>query len=173
MSVSANSQLDMVRDFHFHHGSLLVDNALDRKDDLVDVLAVDFFAVLESLHHVVDEVLGHFVLETHAVVVGLYNHGIEIKSLGRGGLITNLDGGEEGELAHNLLAFLQLESSILVVRIQSDTFFEVIECLLGLENGGSREATSIVRLDISAARPESQHLIIVPNEKRDYWTNKP
>ena len=51
-----------------HHGWLLVDNILHGQDDLESVLPVNLLAVLESLNHVVDELLCHLVAELDTIV---------------------------------------------------------------------------------------------------------
>lgn len=81
--IAANGQVDIVRDLHFHHGSLLVGDLLDRDDDLVDVFLVDLLAILEALNHVVNELLGHLAAKLHAIVVGLDRDGVDVESLGR------------------------------------------------------------------------------------------
>ena len=118
MCITADGQVNIVRDLHFDHGCFLVDNILDPNDDLVDVLLMEFLAVLESFRHVVNEFLGHdAILESYAVVGVLDEHVVKIETFGRGRFVADLDGGKEGHLAHNLLAFLQLEPCIFVVGV--------------------------------------------------------
>lgn len=146
MRVTADRQLDVLGNFHLHHGRLVVQKLLQGDDYLVDVFLVDLLPVLEPLRHVVDELLRHLLAEPHAVVALLDRHGVDVEALGRRGLVAHLDGGEEVELAHDLLAFRQLELGVLVVRVQLDALLEVLERLLGPEDGGLREASPVVGL---------------------------
>lgn len=140
--VAADGQLDIVRDRHLHHGRLVVHDLLNRQKDLVDIFLVDLLAVLEPLGHVVDKLLCHLLLEPHAVVIRLYRDRVDIKALGRGGLVADLDGSVEGELADDLPALVELELGVLVVRVELDALFEVLDSVLGSDNRGVGKATA-------------------------------
>lgn len=117
MSVTADRQLNIVRNFHLHHGRLIVQHLLRGNDYLVDIFLVDLLPVLEALRHVIDELLRHLVPEPRTVVAILDYHGVEVESLRRRGLILHLDGGEEVELPHDLLAFRELQLGVLIGRV--------------------------------------------------------
>lgn len=134
MGITADSQLDIVRDLNLDHGRLVVHELLDGNNDLVDIFAVDLLASLEPLDHVVNELLCHLVAQSHAVIARLDNHRVEVKPLGRGRLIADLNSGKECQLSDNLLAFFQLESCILVVRIEANAGLEVVDGLLGSQD---------------------------------------
>lgn len=131
VGITADSQLDSLGNFHLHHGGLVVYDFLDGNDDLVDVFLRKELAILESLNHVIDKFLRHLASELCSVIAILHDHGVQIKPLRSRWLIANFDGSEESQLAHNLLAFLQLESRILVVGVQPDTLLEVFNRILG------------------------------------------
>lgn len=61
MSITTDRQLNIIRDFHLNHSSFVVDDVLDRDNDLVNIFPVDLLAILEALHHIVNEFLCHFV----------------------------------------------------------------------------------------------------------------
>lgn len=148
MCVTADGQLHVFGDVHLNHGGLVVHNVSDGDNDLVDVFLVDELAVLEALDQVVDELLCHLVLlQAHAVVGGIYGHGIDIEPIGGGQLIADFNSGEEGELAHNLLALNKLELGILVIGGDLDAGLEVLDGLLGVQDGGVGGSATVVGLD--------------------------
>lgn len=71
---------------------------------------------------------------------------VNIETLSGGGLVTDLDGGEESKLAHNLLALDELELGILIAWVYLDARLEVPEGILGLENGGIGSSAAVVCL---------------------------
>lgn len=136
VGVATDCELDILGDINLDHGRLIVYNLLDGDNDLVDVLAVKELASLEPLDHVVNEFLCHGVSQPYTIVVILNNHRVQIKTSGSGRFVTNFDSGKEGELAHNLLAFFQFKSGILVVRVKPDTFLKVFDGFFRPEDGG-------------------------------------
>lgn len=149
MGITADCQLHVLGDVHLDHGGLVVHNVPDRNNDLVDVFLVDQFAVLETLDHVVDKLLCHLVLfQAHAVVGGIDSHRVDIETLGGGQLIADFDSGEEGELAHNLLALDKLELGILVIGGNLDAGLEVLDGFLGVQDGGVGGSAAVVGLDM-------------------------
>ena len=131
VSVTTDSELDIAGDFNLDHGGLVVHKILDGDDDLVDIFAVDLLACLETLNHVVNELLGHLVAQSHTIISWLDSHRFQVETLGRGWFIANLDSSKESQLSHNLLAFFQLESSILVVGVEGDACLKIIDGVLG------------------------------------------
>lgn len=131
MSISAHGQGDAVWYFHLHHCRLVIHYLLDSNHNLVDIFPVDLFAILESLHHVINELLRHGIAEANTVVIRLDLYRVEIETFRCRRFISDLDGGEEIELAHNLLAFRQLELRILIVGLEPGAGFEVLERFLG------------------------------------------
>lgn len=117
MSVTAYGESDILGDLDLDHSRLIIDQLRDGQYNLVDVLLVYLLAVLESLYHIIDELLCHFASEFHTIVVSIDSDRVHIKALGRRWPICNLDSGEEIELAHNLLALDELEFGILVARV--------------------------------------------------------
>lgn len=146
--ITADCQLHVLGDVHLNHGGLVVHNVPDGNNDLIDVFLVDQLAVLEPLDHVVDKLLCHLVLlQAHAVVGSIDGHRIDIETLGGGQLITDFDSGEEGELAHDLLALDQLELGILVIGGDLDAGLEVLDGFLGVQDGGVGGSATVVSLD--------------------------
>ncbi len=95
MRVAANCELDVFGNFYLHHCGLVINDLLDGDDDLVDIFLVDLFTGLEPLDHVIDEFLGHLVLELYTVVVWLDSNGINIEAFSGRRLITDFDGSIE------------------------------------------------------------------------------
>ena len=147
VSITAHSELNIVRYLHLHHRGLLVHDLLDSHDDLVDEFLVDLLAVLEPLDHVVNELLRHLVLDLYAVVVRFDSDSIEVEAFGGRGLVAHFYGSVEVELSHDLLAFGKLELRVLVVGVQLRAFLEIFEGILGLENGGVGDGTAEISLD--------------------------
>ena len=131
MGVSTDGELDIVRNFHLHHGGLIVYELLHSNDYLVDVFPVDLLAILEPLHHIIDELLRHLIAKSYAVMAGLYYHGVEIKTFGGGRFVTNFDGGKEVELAHDLLTLRKFQFGILITGIKFDAFLKVLKRIFG------------------------------------------
>ena len=104
MCITAYCELDIVRYSNLDHCGFVVYDLHNGDDNLVHELLVYFLSVLETLDHVVDELLRHLVLDLDAVVVGLDGDSVEVEALGSGGLITNFYGGVEIKLSHDLLA---------------------------------------------------------------------
>lgn len=157
MRITANRQLDVFRNLHLHHGRLVVQQLLHGDDYLVDVFLVDLLPVLEPLRHVVDELLRHLLAQPHAVVALLHGHGVDVEPLRRRGLVAHLDGGEEVELPHDLLAFRKLQLGVLVVRVQLHALLEVLERRLGPEDGGLGEASPVVGLRVANRGLDALH----------------
>ncbi len=149
MRVTANCQLNIVGNLHLDHGGLIVEDLLDSQEDLVDVFLGNLLAVLESLNHVVDKFLCHFIPKLGTIIVVFEEHGSNIQALGGRGLITNLDGGIEGKLPYNLLALLQLQPRIFIGRVKADTFLEIFDSLLRAQDGGSGKTSAVVSLVVA------------------------
>lgn len=146
MCVTADCELCVVRNLHLHHRCFIVDDLLDRNNDLVDIFPVDLLAVLEALGHVVDKLLRHLLVDMCAVVFFLNGHGVEVETLCGGGLVADLDGSEESQLPHDLLAFFQLETGILVVGVEFDTLLEVVDGVLGSNDSCLCQTAAVVCL---------------------------
>lgn len=74
---------------------------------------------------------------------------VNIESFSCRGLLADFDGGEEGELAHDLLALDEFELGILITGVDLDTGLEVLDRLLGLQNGSIGSSATVVCLCIS------------------------
>lgn len=148
MGITANCQLHILGDVHLNHGGLIIYNVSDGDDDLVNVFLVDQFAALEALNHVVDKLLCHLIpFEAHAIVRSIHCHGLDIEALSSRQLIPDFDSGEEGELAHNLLALNKLELGILVIGGNLDASLEILDGFLGVQDGGVGGSATVVGLD--------------------------
>lgn len=147
MSVAAYCELHIVRDLDLHHRGLVIDKLFDSQYDLIDIFPVYFLASLESLRHVVDELLSHLVAELHTIIVRLNSHGSHVETIGGGRGIGDLDRSEEIELAHNLLALDELELRILVSRLDLGARLEVLEGIFGSQNGGMCNGAAVVSLE--------------------------
>lgn len=147
MGITTDCKLDVLGNVDLDHGRLVVHKLLDGDDDLVDVFSVNQLASLEPLHHVVNEFLCHAISKSHTVIILLNDHGVQVKIGGSGGLITNFDGSKKGELTDNPFAFLQFQTSILVVGVKLDTFFEVIDGFFRSEDGGFGKTSSEISLE--------------------------
>lgn len=145
--IATNCKLDIVGNLHLDHCGLVVNKLLDSQYDLVDIFPVYLLAVLETFCHVVDELLGHLVAELRTVVVWLNGHRSHIETIGGGPCLGHLDRGEEIELAHDLLTFDELELRILVAGIDLGARLEVLESILGSQDGSMGDGTAVVRLE--------------------------
>jgi hypothetical protein len=123
--ITANRQLNVIRDLHLHHGRLVVNYLLHGDDDLVNVFLVDLLASLESLNHVIKELLCHLIPKLDTIIVWFDGNGIDVEAFCRRGFVCKLDGGKEVLLSHDLLALGQLDFRILVARVEFDAILEV------------------------------------------------
>lgn len=146
VSITADSQLHIFGNLNLDHGWLLVDKLLNGKNDLVNIFSVNFLAGLESLCHIIDELLGHGIAKSSTVVVRLNSHRVQIKSFGGRWLIPNLDSCEEGHLSHNLLAIFELEPGIFIPGVDLDTLLEVVNGIFWSKNRCLGQASSVVCL---------------------------
>lgn len=147
MRIAANRQGYSLGDGHLTERRLRIDNVLHGNNDLVDVFPMDLLPVLESFHHVVDELLRHLLLQPDSIILRLHDHGVDVEAFGGRRLLANLDGGEEVELPHDLLALGELDLGISVVGVELQTRLEVLQGLLRLENGRVCNSATEICLD--------------------------
>lgn len=131
VSVTANGQLNVLRNLNLHHRRFIIDKLLDCQDDLINIFPVYLLAILKPLCHIVDELLRHLAAKLGTIVIGLDGDRVDIKAVGGRRRVGNFDGGEEVVLAHNLLALDELKFCILIPRINLAARFEVLQGILG------------------------------------------
>lgn len=146
MGVTANCKLDVVRYGHLDHGGFIIDNLLGGNYNLVDVFPVYFLAILKALNHVIDELLCHLILNLYSVVIRFDGDRIDIEAFGGRWFITNIDGGVEVQLAHDLLALGMLKFGIFIAWVELDAFLEVLNCVLGFQDSGIGDCAAEVGL---------------------------
>lgn len=146
VGVAANRKLDIVWHLHLDHRRLIVDDLLNGKEDLVDEFLVDLLAVLKPLDHVVDELLRHLIFNLYTIVVWFDGDRVKVETFGRRRLIANFDSSIKVELAHNLLALGKLNLGIFVVGIQSRAFLEVLQGILGFQDGSIGDGAAEISL---------------------------
>jgi hypothetical protein len=134
MGVTADGKIDIVGYGQLDHSGLIIDNVLGGNYDLVDVFFVNLLARPEPLDHVINELLCHLIAKAYSVVIGFDFNRIQIKTFRRGRFITNVDSGIKILLAHNPLALSELELSIFIVRVELNTFLEILHGIFRLED---------------------------------------
>lgn len=123
---------------------------------MVDEFPVDLLAVLEALDHVINELLRHLILDLDAVIVRLDGDRVEVETLGGGGFVADFYGGIEVELSQDLLALGKLELRILVVGIQPRTLLEILDSILGFEDSGIGNGTTVISLQWRALKKKAE-----------------
>ena len=78
MRVTADCQLSTLVHTNLDHGWFRIHDVLDSLDDLEGILAMNFLAVLEPLDHIIDELLRHFLLQSHTIIAVVNCYGDDI-----------------------------------------------------------------------------------------------
>lgn len=132
MCVTAYCQLRTLIHSNLHHGRFRLRDVKYVLDDLERIFSVDLLPVLETINHVIDELLCHFLVQPDASVAIVDRDRVDVEVLKHRGRVGDLDSLLEFDPTNPFFTVDQLQFCVSVARFLLDDDLEVFDGGLGI-----------------------------------------